>query len=323
MVDAGSILSARQHIDPVFLDTPAVSYQALDDHLGCSLVAKVETLNPIRSFKGRGTELFVATENRRGDVLVCGSAGNFGQGLARAATRRGHACVVFAAELANPAKVEAMKRLGADVRLVGADFDAAKSAARAYARDVGARFVEDGAEPAFAVGAGTIGLELHTQASGLDALFVPLGNGALLAGIGAAFRHLAPQVEIVAVVAEQAPAMRLSLLEGRAIETSRADTIADGIAVRVPVPEALAMLDGCYDAVVPVSDRQILQAVQTAHEYLGLVIEPAGAAGLAAIVAAGHRYRGRKVATILCGSNIAPELRDRLVAPSAPATRSY
>ena len=143
-----AILSARQHIDPIFLDTPAVNHPALDDHLGCSLVAKVETLNPIRSFKGRGTELFVATEIRPGDVLVCASAGNFGQGLARAATKRGYPCVVFAAANANPLKVVAMKRLGADVRLVGADFDAAKDAARAYAREAGARFVEDGAEPA-------------------------------------------------------------------------------------------------------------------------------------------------------------------------------
>ena len=236
--------------------------------------------------------------------------------MARAATRRGYSCVVFAAERANPVKVEAMKRLGADVRLVGVDFDAAKSAARAYAREVGARFVEDGAEPAIAVGAGTIGLELHAQASGLDALIVPLGNGALLAGVGAAFRHMDPQVEIVAVVAEQAPAMRLSLLAGRAIETARADTIADGIAVRVPVPAALEMLDG--------SLRHRRHGVRWAdpagrtdgRRVSGLVIEPAGAAGLAAIVAAGDRYRGRKVATILCGGNIAPGLRDQLVARS-------
>jgi threonine dehydratase len=314
MINVASILGARQHIDPIFLDTPVVSHVALDDDLGCSLVAKVETLNPIRSFKGRGTELFVATEIRPGDSLVCASAGNFGQGLARAAARRGHACVVFAAEHANPVKVEAMKRFGADVRLVGFDFDAAKSAARAYAREVGGRFVEDGAEPAIAAGAGTIGLELAAQASGIETLIVPLGNGALLAGVGAAFRHAAPQVEIVAVVADQAPAMQRSLLERRVVETPRADTIADGIAVRVPVPEALEMLDGCYDAVISVSDSHILQAMQTAHEYLGLVVEPAGVAGLAAIVAARDRYRGRAVGTIFCGGNIAPDLRDRLVA---------
>jgi threonine dehydratase len=313
-LDVGSILNARQHIDPIFLDTPAVNHPALDGHLGCSLVAKVETLNPIRSFKGRGTELFVATEIRPGDVLVCASAGNFGQGLARAATKRGYPCVVFAAEHANPLKVVAMKRFGADVRLVGADFDAAKDAARAYARETGARFVEDGAEPSIAAGAGTIGLELAAQAPGLDALIVPLGNGALLAGVGAAFRHVAPQVEIVAVVAEQAPAMQRSLLEGRIVETSRADTIADGIAVRVPVPAALEMLDGRYDTIVSVSDRDILEAVQAAHEHLGLVIEPAGAAGLAAIATARNRYRGRNVATILCGSNLSPDLYHRLIA---------
>ena len=120
---------------------------------------------------------------------------------------------------------------------------------------------------------------------------MPLGNGALLAGVGAAFRHAAPQVEIVAVVAEQAPAMQRSLLEGRIVETSRADTIADGIAVRVPVPAALEMLDGCYDAIVSVSDRGSWRPCRRHTSLLGLVIEPAGAAGLAAIVAAGNRYR--------------------------------
>jgi threonine dehydratase len=316
MIDVDSIRSARPRIDPIFLDTPAVNQPALDDYLGCTLVAKVETVNPIRSFKGRGTELFVATEARPGEVLVCASAGNFGQGLARAAATRGYRCVVFAAEGANPLKVAAMRRFGAEVRLAGADFDAAKQAARAYAQEAGARFVEDGAEPAIAAGAGTMGIELAAQAPGLAALLVPLGNGALLAGVGAAFRHAAPQVEIVGVVAAQAPAMQRSLLEERAIETPRADTIADGIAVRVPVPAALAMLQGCYDAIVSVSESGMLRAVQIADEYLGLVIEPAGAAGLAAIAEARDHYRGRKVATILCGGNIAPDLRDRLVVKS-------
>jgi threonine dehydratase len=302
MLEFGSILSARQHIDPIFLDTPVLSRPALDERLGCSLIAKLETLNPIRSFKGRGTEVFVATQVRPGVVLVCASAGNFGQGLARAAAKRGCPCVVFAAKRASPVKVDAIARLGAEVRLVGADFDAAKIAARAYARETGARFVEDGAEPAIAAGAGTIGVELAEQAPALDMLVVPLGNGALLAGVGAAFRNLAPRVEIVAVVAEQAPAMQRSLLEGRVIETLRADTVADGIAVRVPVPAALEMLNGCYDAIVAVSESVILEAVQIAHQDLGLVTEPAGAVGLAAVSAARDSYRGRRVATIVTGS---------------------
>lgn len=315
--DVHHLLSARQHIDPVFLDTPLAGHPALDEMLGCTFVGKVETLNPIRSFKGRGADLFVATALAPGEAFVCASAGNFGQGMARAATRRRLPCIVFAAETANPLKIAAMRQLGADLRLAGADFDAAKETARTYAREQGIRFVEDGAEPEIAEGAGTIGLELAAQVPELDVVTVPLGDGALLTGVGAALRHAAPQVQIIGVVAEQAPALQLSLAQGRVVETERADTIADGIAARTPVPASLEMLQGRYDAIVSVREDDILRAMQLAHDTLGLVLEPAGAVGLAAILVDPARFRGTRVATILTGSNISAELRSRLVHASA------
>jgi len=312
-VDVARILTAHTHIDPVFLNSPLFRHPALDVVLGCEVVSKVETLNPIRSFKGRGAELYVAKELRAGDTLVSASAGNFGQGLAYAASHRGCTCIVFAAEHANTVKVEAMRRLGADVHLVGADFDQAKAAAREFAHQRGFRFVEDGAEPTIAEGAGTIGVELVASSGHLDALTVPLGDGALLAGIGAAIRHLAPQIEIIGVVAEKAPALQLSLAAGRLIETPDSDTIADGIAARVPVPEALALLESLYDSIVAVTEDQIVNGMRLAHQHLGLVIEPAGAVGLAAVVADPQRFRGKRVATILSGSNISDAMRRRLV----------
>jgi hypothetical protein len=149
-LDIDRIRDAAKHIDSVFLDTPLLHRTVLDAELGCELLLKVETLNPIRSFKGRGAELFAATELTRGTRVVCASAGNFGQALAYAASRRGHACTVFTAESASAMKIAAMRRLGAEVRLAGADFEAAKVAAVQHAAAVGARFVEDGAEPAIA-----------------------------------------------------------------------------------------------------------------------------------------------------------------------------
>jgi threonine dehydratase len=248
--------------------------------------------------------------------VVCASAGNFGQGLARAAGRRGHACVVFAAENANPVKIEAMRRFGADVRLVGSDFDAAKEAAGAYASKHGLRFVEDGSEASIAEGAGTIGLEL--AASGrFDAILVQLGNGALLAGLGTALRELAPQTEIIAVVAANAPAMKLSIEAGRVIPTGTVNTIADGIAVRVPIPGTLELLRQCCDDVVAVEEAAILQALRLVHRDLGLMLEPAGAAGVAAILANTERFRGRRIATIFSGGNLSGELRTQLQGASA------
>jgi threonine dehydratase len=142
---------------------------------------------------------------------------------------------------------------------------------------------------------------------------VPLGDGALLSGVGAAIRHTAPHIEIVGVVAAQAPTMQLSLAAGLIVATAEAETIADGIAARSPVPESLEMLAGRYDSIAAVTDAQIVRAMQLAHEHLGLVLEPSGAVGLAAIVADPQRFRGTRVATILTGSNISTELRQRLI----------
>ena len=311
--DFSRTLQAARHIDPVFLDSPLARDDALDAALGCQLLAKVELANPLGSFKGRGTELFCATALAPGERICCASAGNFGQGLARAASRRGHACIVFAAIQANPVKIEAMRRFGGDVRLLGHDFDAAKQAAREHARARGVRFVEDGAEPAIAEGAGTIALELLRDAT-FEAAVVPVGNGALLAGIGTVLRELAPTIEIVSVVAESAPAMKLSIDTGRAITTRDAQTIADGIAVRVPIASMLPHLRACCDATVAVSEAQILQAMRLIHRHLGLVVEPAGAVGVAAILADPQRYAGRRIATVLSGGNISDALRTRLFA---------
>lgn len=307
------ILAASRHIDPVFLDTPTLANDALDAALRCLLVAKGETGNPIGSFKGRGAELFAAQALQPGEPVVCASAGNFGQGLARAVIRRGHACTVFAAETANPMKVSAMRRLGAEVRLAGTDFDAAKDAARRHAAAGGLRFVEDGIEAELAEGAGTLALELAASTP-LDAIVVQMGNGSLLAGVGTAMRHVAPRAEIVAVVAAGAPAMKLSIDAGQPIETTHADTIADGIAVRVPIAATLAHLRTCCDDVVAVSDARIFEAMRLIHRHLGVAVEPSGAVGVAAILDNPGRFAGRRVATILCGGNLSPAMRERLVA---------
>jgi threonine dehydratase len=313
-ISLAAIAAAPPRIDPVFLNSPVLKDTSLDTSLGCQVVAKVETQNPVGSFKGRGTELFAATALTAGQTVVCASAGNFGQGLARAAGRRGHTCVVFAAENANRTKIEAMRRFGAEVKLVGCDFDAAKEAAHAYASRHELQFVEDGSEAAIAEGAGTIGLEL-VAAERFDAILVQLGNGALLAGVGTVLRELAPRTEIIAVVAASAPAMKLSIEAGRAVQTQKANTIADGIAVRVPIPATLELLRFCCDDIVAVDEATIVQAVHLAHRDLALMLEPAGAAGIAAILADPGRFSGRRVATLLSGGNLSNELRTQLLGP--------
>ena len=300
------IQQAARTIDPVFLGSPQLGFGPLSRAVGAELVVKVETLNPIRSFKGRGTEFFVATLEDDAP-LVAASAGNFGQGLARAAVRRGRSLTMFAAESANPLKVARMRELGAEVRLAGHDFDAAKGAARDFASSQGLRFVEDGREPAISEGAGTIALELARWPEPFDAVLVPLGNGALINGIGTWMKAASPSTRIIGVCAENAPSMEISWRTGTLHTTPSANTIADGIAVRLPVAEALEDMRHTTDDIVCVSEANIRDAMRLVLLHAGLIVEPAGVAGVAALLAYPARFAGMRIATPLCGSNIAPE----------------
>ncbi|MGH6853861.1 MAG: threonine ammonia-lyase [Aestuariivirga sp.] len=308
---AAGITAAYAGIDPVFLDTPLVELAIAQAELGCRLLLKVETLNPTRAFKGRGTDWFLASAPKSEAALVTASAGNFGQGLAYAAVKRGRKAIVFAATTANPMKIAAMRRLGANVILKGEDFDAAKTEARAFAAKGGLVFVEDGAHAAIAEGAGTIALEITRQLERrrdtLDAILVPLGNGALLTGIGTWIKAALPSCRVVGIVAEVAPSMLLSWQQGSAIATPNAPTIADGIAVREPVPYALQSMATTVDEVWTVSETSILAAMRFVHEHCGLVVEPAGGAGLAAVLQHREKLQGMTVATVLCGGNLTQE----------------
>jgi threonine dehydratase len=310
------IAAAARTIPAEFRDTPQYECEPLSEALGCRLTLKVETANPIRSFKGRGASVLIealAAAGERGP-LVCASAGNWGQAIAHACRRAGLPVVVFASVAANPLKIARMRALGAEVRRHGEDFDAAKAAARAFAAAGGGRWIEDGREAEVAEGHGSIALELLSRDDAFDAVIVPLGNGAMLAGIARWIRAASPATRVVAVCARGAPSMADSLRAGRPVETASADTIADGIAVRVPVPEALEDLAELVDEVLLVADARIVEAMQLVHEHAGLVLEPSGAVGIAALLAHRDRFAGEAVATVLCGGNLAHADRQRLLA---------
>jgi peptide deformylase len=301
-----AIADAARNIDAVFLHTAQYECEPLSEKLGCAVTLKVETANPIRSFKGRGADYFLTRVTAAGDVrpLVCASAGNFGQAMAYACRKRGRPLVVYAGEHANPLKVERMRALGAELRLNGDDFDAAKAEAKRFAGESGARMVEDGREPEISEGAGSIAVELLERDDIIDAVTVPLGNGALVNGIARWLKAASPSTEVVGVSSRGADAMERSWRTGRAIERPRVDTIADGIAVRVPIPEAVEDMLHTVEDVVLVGDDAILEAMRLLYEHAGLLIEPAGAAGIAAILTDVERYRGRRVATVLAGGNV-------------------
>src|SRR5262245_4652170 len=199
LLTTGEILAARPAIDPVFLDSPLMRHPALDAALGCAVTLKVETLNPIRSFKGRGTEAVMDALAPRPAAVVTASSGNFGQGIAWAARRRGIVATIYAPASANPMKVDAMARLGAAVRLVEEGRDEADAAREAAAPEGAPPIIEDGAHRAIAAGAGTIAQEMTAGGVAPEVVLVQIGDGALVTGIGSWLKGTSSHTRAVGV----------------------------------------------------------------------------------------------------------------------------
>jgi threonine dehydratase len=307
-----AIRAVHATIHPAFTHSPQYVHDGLSARLGVPLIVKVETVNPIRSFKGRGTWVVIDALVREAALrddrpVVCASAGNFGQGIAFAAGRAGVRSVVFAATTANPGKIARMRALGADVHEVGEDFDAAVAAAREHAAATGAVMLVDGDDARIAAGAATMAVEL-TDAAEAGALpspavvSVPVGNGALINGIGSWMRAAAPDCRVVGVQAEGAPAMTLSWRAGHAVDTAQVTTYADGIAARVSIPFAVELMAGRVDDMVLVSEAALHEAQAELTSALGITVEGAAAASWAALLA-GDRPEGPAV-IIVTGSNV-------------------
>jgi threonine dehydratase len=307
-----AIRAAAASIDPAFTGSPQFVHDGLSSRLGAPVVVKVETVNPIRAFKGRGTWVAVhglAGEGRIGPdrPVVVASAGNFGQGVAYAARALGIPSVVFTSRNANRAKIARMRALGATVIEEGGDFDDARGASETHAKEHGAELLVDGDDPRIATGAATLALELTDaiEAGALPAIgvaSVPVGNGALIDGVGSWFRHASPSTRIVGVQAEGADAMTRSFAARRPIDTERADTYADGIASRIAVPRAVELMFGRVDAMLTVSEAALQEAQRELTDALGITVEGAAAASWAGLLAAPPTDGTALV--IITGSNV-------------------
>jgi threonine dehydratase len=214
---------------------------------------------------------------------------------------------LFAATTANPLKIERMRALGADVRLMGTDFDAAKIEAQVFAEAEGGLMVADGLDAEASEGAGTIAIELLGSTEIPDCIVIPLGNGAMLTGIARWAKAVAPTIEIIGVQARGADAMERSWSSGTLVFPPATATIADGIGVRVPIAEAVADMTGIVDDVHLVEDSAIIEAMRLLHREAGIVAEPSGAAGVAALLSRPDHFKGRRVATVICGGNLTNE----------------
>jgi threonine dehydratase len=307
-----AIRAAMSAIDPVFRDGPQYVHDGLSRRLGVPVVVKVETVNPIRSFKGRGTSVAVRALAAAGRIgpdqpVVCASAGNFGQGVAYAARSLGIPSMVFASLRANRSKVARMRALGADVIEVGEDFDEARAASEAHVAAGPGHLLVDGEDPRISTGAATLAVELtDAVAAGRlpspAVISVPVGNGALINGVGSWLRIEAPGCRVVGVQAEGAAAMARSWRAGRPIDAATVDTYADGIASRVAIPAAVELLLGRVDEMRVVPDDALRAAQAELTAELGITVEGAAAASWAGLLA-GPRPDGPAI-VIVTGSNV-------------------
>ena len=301
-LDPTRIAAARGVIEPVFQRSPQYEDPQLSRELGRTVVIKDETRNPIRSFKGRGASLLIAGLPAESHA-VCTSSGNFGQAIAYACRARGLRCTVVLSEDVNPIATERIRAFGADARIVSAADDRAPEATRIVEKTEGAILVSDARDPASAEGAGTIGLELR-EAGRLDAILVPVGDGALISGVACAVKEESPSTRIIGACPAAAPSVAESWRAGVPTRTE-ARTMADGLATAEPSPESLARMRALVDDMVLVSERAMVDAMRLAAQALGSLLEPSGAAGLAVLLE--HDPPGERVAVVLTGGMVRPE----------------
>lgn len=295
-ISPARIAAAADRIDPVFLRTPQFASDQLSVALHRDVVVKNETVTPIGSFKGRGAWV-LAEQLDAARTWVCWTAGNFGQGLAYAARARGAAVEAFVSADVPAAKIAGMRVLGAHVHVSEQPGRAAREhAAAAHDR----LLVVDGLYPEMAEGAGTIGLELEACGP-IDLAVVQIGDGALISGVARWLKASVPTTRIVGVCASGAPAMARSFAAGRVVSTPGTKTIATALAVSAPVPESLARVIALVDDIVLVDEDDLRSAQELILETLDVSVEPAGAAGVAALARHGASLPPGRTAVLLTG----------------------
>jgi threonine dehydratase len=297
---------ARRVIARFLPPTPLLRPPALAERLGCDIALKCENLQPIGAFKVRGGLYLLsrlsAEERERG---VCtASTGNHGQSLAYAAGRFGARAVVYVPEGANPAKVAAMRRLGAEVVFHGPDVDTARDEAEARSLREGMTYIHHANDARLIAGVATSTLEIMEELPDLDVLIVPVGAGSGACGACIAGKGINPKLRVIGVQAAGAPVVHDSWRRGELLEYDRLDTFAEGMATRVACILPLHILAAGLDDFRLVTDGDLYRAILTILETSRLLAEGAGAAAVAAAELLRDELVGKKVACVVSGGNL-------------------
>ncbi|HWC56851.1 MAG TPA: threonine ammonia-lyase [Sphingomicrobium sp.] len=298
------IRAAAERIKGAVIRTPMLVSRTLSEIIGAEVWLKFENLQFTAAYKERGAlnKLLQLSAEDRACGVIAASAGNHAQAVAYHAKRLGIPAVIVMPEPTPTVKVTQTAGHGAEVVLHGDMFDDAYAHAKELALEKGYVFVHPFDDPQIIAGAGTVGLEMLEDAPDLDAIVVPIGGGGLMSGISIAAHALKPEVEMIGVEAELYPSMKCAI-QGVRMPLG-GDTLAEGIAVKQPGELTSRILKELANDVVLVPERDLERAVAMLAGIEKTVVEGAGAAGLAAMLAHKDRFRGRKIATVLCGGNI-------------------
>lgn len=303
------IEAALTDIRPHVAETPLVRSEILSRALGAQVWLKNETTTPIASFKLRGALAALIRAQRKGGLkgATTSSTGNHGQGVAYAARLIGVPADIFLPAKANPVKAAMIEAFGGRLHKIGRDIDEAKDASRAFAKENGVFFVDDGDDLDVMEGAGTVGLEIARALDRLDAVYVPVGAANLLSGVASAVKAIHPKTRMIGVQAKGATTMHDSFHAKKPVERP-CDTIADGLTQRVAPQLAFEVMMKTADEMLLAPDADLLRGVRAMAECAHALVEPAGAAALCGAWSQRATLKGKTVVLILSGANLTTEL---------------
>jgi threonine dehydratase len=307
MIPFENIKKAHERIKNVVYKTPFAYAPILSQKVGNEIYLKKENLQITGAFKLRGAFYKIASipEKKRKKGVIAASAGNHAQGVAFSANYFNVPAIIVMPEATPLTKVTGVKEYGGEVVLAGNNYDEAYEYAVKLAEEKGLEFIHPFADDEVIAGQGTIGIEMLEQVPELDYIIVPIGGGGLISGIASAAKQINPHIKVIGVTAEGAPAMRLSFLSGSVQDTTFVKTIADGIAVRDTNPKMYELVKEVVDDIVEVDDEEIANAILFLMERQKVVVEGAGAVGVAALLHHKIKFTApKKVGVVLSGGNI-------------------
>ena len=306
MIELSKIKEAKKRVRKVAIKTPFTYAPILSQRYGCNVYLKKENLQVTGAFKIRGAfnKISKLIEEGKKEGVVAASAGNHAQGVAFSSNYFNIPATIVMPETTPLTKINGVKAYGAEVLLHGSNYDEAYAYAVEFAKKHHKDFVHPFADEDVMAGQGTISLEILEENSNIDVIVVPIGGGGLISGMASAIKQINPNIKVIGVTAKGAPAMRNSFFAAKPIDSTEVKTIADGIAVRDTSKMTLNIILECVDDIVEVDDEEIADAILFLLENQKLMVEGAGAVGVAALMYDKLDVKDKNVAIVLSGGNI-------------------